>query len=72
MTHQAPASHFHEFAEGLALHYTLHDPQPETNATKDTLIFIHGSGPGASGWSNFKHNIAPLQAARYRCVVCDQ
>ena len=72
MTHQAPASHFHEFAEGLALHYTLHDPQPETNAAKDTLIFIHGSGPGASGWSNFKHNIAPLQAAGYRCVVFDQ
>jgi len=62
------ASRFHEFAEGLSLHFTLHDVADPL----DTLVFIHGSGPGASGWSNFKHNVDAFQNAGYRCVVYDQ
>ena len=65
-----PASaQFLETSRGLSIHYTDH---PATGDDKGTLVFIHGSGPGASGWSNFKHNIAAFQTAGYRCVVYDQ
>ncbi len=62
-------SQYIETARGLRLHYTDHPPE---GAGLATVVFIHGSGPGASGWSNFKHNIAGFQAAGYRCVVYDQ
>ncbi|MFC4946719.1 alpha/beta fold hydrolase [Pseudonocardia sp. GCM10023141] len=32
------------------------------------VLLIHGSGPGASGWSNFAPNVAAL-SARYRCIA---
>lgn len=35
------------------------------------VIFIHGSGPGASGWSNFCHNMTALAEAGYRALVPD-
>jgi 4,5:9,10-diseco-3-hydroxy-5,9,17-trioxoandrosta-1(10),2-diene-4-oate hydrolase len=35
------------------------------------VVFIHGSGPGASAASNFKKNVAPIAAAGYRCVLPD-
>lgn len=35
------------------------------------VVLIHGSGPGASGWSNFKQNIPQLVARGYKCVVPD-
>lgn len=34
------------------------------------VILIHGSGPGASGWSNFSPNIAPL-AEKFRVLAID-
>ena len=36
-----------------------------------SVVFIHGSGPGASGHSNFKGNIQCLVDAGYRVVVPD-
>lgn len=35
------------------------------------LVFIHGSGPGASGHSNFKYNYPVMAAKGYRCIVPD-
>lgn len=35
------------------------------------LIFIHGSGPGASGWSNFKQNVPAFVGQGYQCVIPD-
>jgi 2-hydroxy-6-oxonona-2,4-dienedioate hydrolase len=32
------------------------------------VFFLHGSGPGASGWSNFAPNIRAL-ADRFRCIA---
>jgi 2-hydroxy-6-oxonona-2,4-dienedioate hydrolase len=32
------------------------------------IFFIHGSGPGASGWSNFAPNISAL-SDKYRCIA---
>ena len=36
----------------------------------DTLIMIHGGGPGASGWSNFRGNIGPL-SEHFRVLLVD-
>lgn len=35
------------------------------------LIFVHGSGPGASGWSNFWPNAEAIAKAGIRCLVPD-
>lgn len=35
------------------------------------VVFIHGSGPGASGASNFRQNIEAFVAAGYRVVLPD-
>lgn len=35
------------------------------------VIFIHGSGPGASGWSNFKQNVRAFVDRGYQCVIPD-
>lgn len=38
---------------------------------KETVIMLHGSGPGASGWANFNRNIEPLVNAGYRVILMD-
>ena len=38
--------------------------------TGPALILLHGSGPGVSGWSNFRGNF-PVFAERFRTVVVD-
>jgi 4,5:9,10-diseco-3-hydroxy-5,9,17-trioxoandrosta-1(10),2-diene-4-oate hydrolase len=35
------------------------------------VIFVHGSGPGGSGWSNFQGNYKPLAQAGFRALVPD-
>jgi 4,5:9,10-diseco-3-hydroxy-5,9,17-trioxoandrosta-1(10),2-diene-4-oate hydrolase len=35
-----------------------------------TLILLHGSGPGVSGWSNFRGNM-PVFATTFRTIVLD-
>lgn len=35
------------------------------------LVLLHGGGPGASAWSNFKQNLEPL-AERFRVLLVDQ
>ena len=62
-------SQYHEVTPERLIHYTDHAP---LGASNGTAIFIHGSGPGASGWSNFKHNVSAFQDAGYRCIVYDQ
>lgn len=52
---------------GLELHYHDH---PVADA-RGTVVFVHGSGPGASGYSNFKGNVENLTAAGYRVIVPD-
>ncbi|WP_459979699.1 alpha/beta fold hydrolase, partial [Mycobacterium avium] len=34
------------------------------------LLFLHGSGPGVTGWRNFR-GILPAFAAHYRCLVLE-
>jgi 4,5:9,10-diseco-3-hydroxy-5,9,17-trioxoandrosta-1(10),2-diene-4-oate hydrolase len=37
----------------------------------ETVVMLHGGGPGASGWSNFGRNL-PVFGERYRTIVVDQ
>ncbi|WP_417583281.1 alpha/beta fold hydrolase [Nitrincola sp.] len=37
----------------------------------ETVVMLHGSGPGASGWANFNRNIEPLVTAGYRVILLD-
>jgi pimeloyl-ACP methyl ester carboxylesterase len=39
--------------------------------TGDVVVFLHGMGPGASGWSNFARNVDPFVAAGYRVLLPD-
>lgn len=36
----------------------------------ETIVLLHGSGPGATGWSNFSQNI-PALAEHYRVIAVD-
>ena len=50
----------------LRLHYhEAGDP------TAETIVLLHGGGPGASSWSNFSKNIAVL-AERFHVLAVDQ
>src|SRR6478735_8115915 len=35
------------------------------------LLMLHGSGPGVSGWSNFRGNL-PVLAQHFRVLILDQ
>ncbi|MCU1687690.1 MAG: hsaD [Amycolatopsis sp.] len=47
--------HYHELGEG----------------NDETVVFLHGGGPGASAWSNFGRNL-PVFAKSYRVLAVDQ
>jgi 4,5:9,10-diseco-3-hydroxy-5,9,17-trioxoandrosta-1(10),2-diene-4-oate hydrolase len=50
----------------LKLHY--HEAGAEH---AETVILLHGGGPGASAWSNFGRNL-PVLAKHYRTIAVDQ
>ncbi len=41
------------------------------NSSDPAVVFIHGSGPGASGASNFRQNIDAFVGAGYRVILPD-
>ena len=49
----------------IRLHYN------EAGSGDPPVVFLHGSGPGASSWSNFQRNLAPM-SEHYRCLLVDQ
>lgn len=49
----------------VQLHYNDMGEGPET------VVMLHGSGPGASGWANFNRNLEPLVNAGYRVILLD-
>ncbi|QFU76554.1 alpha/beta fold hydrolase [Halioglobus maricola] len=59
-----PEANYAECANGYRIHY-LDEGQGEV------VLFLHGSGPGASGHSNFKGNYPFLAERGYRCIVPD-
>lgn len=59
-----PIGHFVTIDNGLTLHYLEQGQGP-------VVIWLHGSGPGASGFSNFKGNYPAFAEAGYRNLVLD-
>lgn len=53
------------------LGWRLHCHDLGTDLPGRPLVFLHGSGPGASGWSNFAANADVLVAAGHRCILVD-
>lgn len=66
-----PRAQTRALPSGYELHF--HDTGPVGGAADagSAVVLIQGSGPGANGWSNFKHNIGPLRAAGHRVIVPD-
>ncbi|NNG63449.1 alpha/beta fold hydrolase, partial [Pseudomonas fragi] len=65
---EASTSRFARIKEGdldLQLHYN------DVGEGAETVVMLHGSGPGASGWANFQRNIEPLLNAGYRVILMD-
>ncbi|WP_019447536.1 alpha/beta fold hydrolase [Cupriavidus sp. BIS7] len=59
-----PVGRFMTTAAGLRLHC-------QDIGSGEPVVFIHGSGPGASGHSNFRHNVPAFVEAGFRAVVVD-
>jgi 4,5:9,10-diseco-3-hydroxy-5,9,17-trioxoandrosta-1(10),2-diene-4-oate hydrolase len=64
MTIPLPEGEYAEVGPGLRMHYHSVGNGP-------VLLFLHGSGPGASGWSNFRSNAAVFANHGYRCILPD-
>lgn len=63
-----PEGSYAKLSNGMNLHYLEFYSDVDQVGT---VIFIHGSGPGASGWSNFKKNVNALSETGYRVIVID-
>ncbi len=61
-----PEGKYVDVGAGITMHYHDSGAGPE-----GVVLFIHGSGPGASGWSNFKGNYPFLAEHGYRAIVPD-
>jgi len=59
-----PEGKFADVGEGLRVHYQEAGEGP-------AVLFLHGSGPGASGYSNFKRNYPYFAARGLRAIVPD-
>jgi 2-hydroxy-6-oxonona-2,4-dienedioate hydrolase len=49
----------------LRLHYN------DAGHGDETVVMLHGSGPGASGWANFNRNVDAFVDAGYRVILLD-
>ena len=63
-----PVGRFATVRDGLRLHYHEFG---ERTPDQPSLLFLHGSGPGASGYSNFRHNWPAMVAAGHHALVVD-
>lgn len=59
-----PEGKYCEIGDGLRIHY-------HEEGTGPVVLFLHGSGPGASGWSNFRRNYPVFAKAGFRTIVPD-
>jgi 4,5:9,10-diseco-3-hydroxy-5,9,17-trioxoandrosta-1(10),2-diene-4-oate hydrolase len=59
-----PEGKYADIGGGLRVHYHEAGEGP-------VVLFLHGSGPGASGWSNFRRNFPYLAARGLRVIVPD-
>lgn len=65
-TTQDSASRETTLASGTRIHYYEAGP-----AEAPVVVLLHGSGPGATGWSNFSGNIPAIADAGFRVIAPD-
>lgn len=63
-TPAVPEGKYADIGDGLRLHY--HEA-----GSGEPVVFLHGSGPGASGYSNFKGNFPYFAERGFRTLVVD-
>ncbi len=59
-----PEGKFVDVGDGLRVHF-------QEEGAGAPLVFLHGSGPGASGWSNFRRNYPFFAERGFRALVPD-
>ncbi len=64
-----PKGSFVDIGDGITMHANCVGPKPTGNSVP--VVFLHGSGPGASGWSNFEANAEVLAEAGYHSILID-
>ncbi len=69
MSSNLPEGHYAELSQDFRWHYLDFPALGESTGT--TVVLVHGSGPGASGWSNFQFNVESFQQAGHRVLVPD-
>ena len=63
-----PVGHYVEVSGGLKMH--VHE-RGEASDGRPTLLFLHGSGPGASGYSNFRRSIDYFSDLGWHVLIPD-
>lgn len=63
-----PVDKYHTLQSGLRLHYT---EVGAPRADRPSILCLHGGGPGASGYSNFKKNLPYFAAHGYHALAPD-
>lgn len=63
-----PVGSYFTTASGLTIHYHV---AGEASPDRPSIVMLHGSGPGASGYTNFKDNMAFLGSQGYHLIVPD-
>jgi 4,5:9,10-diseco-3-hydroxy-5,9,17-trioxoandrosta-1(10),2-diene-4-oate hydrolase len=61
-----PEGKYVDVGAGITMHY-----HEAGRGDRGVILFAHGSGPGASGWSNFKGNYPFFAEHGYRTIVPD-
>ena len=61
-----PEGKYADVGNGITMHY-----HEAGSGDRGVVLFVHGSGPGASGWSNFKENYPVLAEHGLRTIVPD-
>ncbi|MBW1755614.1 MAG: alpha/beta fold hydrolase [Deltaproteobacteria bacterium] len=61
-----PEGKYADVGNGVTMHY-----HEAGEGDRGVILFVHGSGPGASGWSNFKRNYPFLAEHGYRTIAPD-
>jgi 4,5:9,10-diseco-3-hydroxy-5,9,17-trioxoandrosta-1(10),2-diene-4-oate hydrolase len=64
MDRPVPEAEYVDIGDRLRVHY-------QSRGSGDAVVFLHGSGPGASGWSNFRRNYPVVADAGFRAIVPD-
>lgn len=64
MAKAVPEGRFADIGGGLRIHY-------QEAGEGEVVVFLHGSGPGASGYSNFRRNYPRFAAQGFRVLVPD-